>query len=211
MTDLVIPDRQTMERLARSAIIVEERLGPIQSRGHSYPRDLVGGSGSSSENYPFELLRTGFDSGTLANTFQVNAGTVACSITLHPDNDNSQVTPLDIVVPASSTLYKVWLALTITAATGAMSALTIDSGLNGWAIADGDAVDYPTNAPASAGAGLAPTNLYILLAEITTTVEGEWTLFPNTMTSLRAARYIQSMSCTNAGWDIRYAMSWGRA
>jgi hypothetical protein len=153
------------------------------------------------------LIWQSFDSGTLANTFYVNSGTIACGITLHPANDTSFGSPTAIVVPASSSLYKIWLKLSITAATGAMTAVAIDSSLAGWAVADGDAVDYPTNAPASAGAGLAPTKLYILLAEITTTAAGAWTLFPTTLTSLGAAKYLDTFTCPGT---LGFAMAWWR-
>lgn len=123
----------------------------------------------------------------------IYAGTIE---SVHPENDSSYGTPTSIVVPASTSLYKIWIALTLNTANGAITAAALDHGANGWQTGDGDASDFPDQ-PTPAAAGEAPAKFYRLLSEITTSDDTERSLqrFPTTNTNLSAELAVKTFGC----------------
>lgn len=125
-------------------------------------------------------------------TIRVLAGTVNDQ---HPNNDDSQPTPITIVVPASTSLYKAWLDIDIITAAGetqgTVSGVTIAHGATGWS-------GYPAQPAGDSETGAPPAKLYVLLGEVTTGDDtGQaLTLTQNILTALRADMIGYDIACS---------------
>jgi hypothetical protein len=111
----VIPDRSTMEWLSSAARIVHGEANPSGQVGKPLYRSFT-----ATTLHPFQVFQ--HSAATPApttdwRTVRVHYGEIFNSSDSSwdhsPDNDDSAATPLDIVVPASSDLYKVWLEIPV--------------------------------------------------------------------------------------------------
>ena len=162
-----------------------------------YPRlHFQGHSGTPEPYHPFELYL--YQS---PNKIRIHSGTVN---NIHPNNDDSQASPLEITIPNGSSLYKVWLAITLNVTTGAVTNMLIRHGLDGWQTSDSALTDYPTQ-PTTTTANENPAGLYVLLGEVSYDAP-TFTIYQNILTSLYAIRIIDSFGCGD-GWVTLYKMA----
>lgn len=170
---------------ASDHIIVEESLNGTTFRLRRPSRP--GSQTAATPNHPFKFIRDPDAVGAAAwRTGIIYAGTIEA---IHPTNDSSFDTPTSIEVPASTSRYKIWATLTITPATGAITAIALDHGATGWA-------GYPAQ-PSPAAPGEAPSTFYRLLSEITTGDDTARTLqrFATTNTNLSAELAVKAFGC----------------
>jgi len=129
-------------------------------------RFMGGAAGVVATQFPFQLYQhtPDPDNPTVSDwrTFRVRGGLVNNQ---HPDNDDTAAIPLDIVVPESSTLYKVYIEVLIDAADGPQQGTVVSStimhGSTGWPL-------FPDQPDGSSTTGAPPDKFYVLIGEITT-------------------------------------------
>ena len=170
-----------------------------------------GGAGGAAGDTPFLLYQFTPSPSVPASdwrTIRILAGTVNDQ---HPVNDDSQPTPITIVVPAETSLYKVWLDCDIITAAGATQGtiptggVTIAHGAAGWS-------GYPAQPAGDSGTGAPPAKLYILLGEVTTSDDTAkvLTLVQNIFTALRADMVAFDLSCSGVELILQKRMTVGR-
>jgi hypothetical protein len=141
-------------------------------------------------------------------TVRINGGTLNNQ---HPDNDDTQASPLTVVIPASTTLYKIWLDATIMKENddpnqGQVTALTLRHGASGWP-------GYPAQPSPNLATGETPDHLYILIGEVTTSNDTDKVLTippQSTQTALGCGLQAYNISCTDFGLRLSFRMAWWR-
>lgn len=169
-------------------------------------RDGRDGLDAEPRTYPFQVYQHTPSPSVPASdwrTLRIRAGALQG---VHPDNDDSQASPLTIVVPENTTNYVIWLDATVGVNDGSITAVTIAHGAAGWS-------GYP-NQPSPAASGEVPNKLYIEIALITTgdddDIPKSLSIAQTTQTSLGAGMQTVSFNCGSSNpWT--YRMAWWRA
>lgn len=117
--------------------------------------------------FPFQIYQ--YSAGNPVSdwrTFRVRRG---YSNSQAPSNDDASGAPITVVVPASSTLYKFWLEITIqndptVGNYGIPTGLSINHGADGWS-------GYPGQPDFDTDTGQPAAMYYVLIGEITTSAD----------------------------------------
>ena len=151
------------------------------------PRSSPGSTAVAAVNFPFEIYQHNVGNpSTDWRTVRIRGGTVNGA---HPTGDDTNVTPLNLIVPASTALYKIWLHVAINTS-GTLTAYGLAGGATGW---DG----YPAQ-PSGSG-GNPPSDAYCLIGEVATsddTAKALSILPQSVRTALYAAVLVVNYDCT---------------
>lgn len=146
--------------------------------------------------HPFQIYSP---VGLAWNQVRIHAGTIN---NIHPDNDDSQATPLTVTVEEGIKQI-IWLKCSLNTSTGDITSATLEHGPDGW-------TGYPSQ-PSPAGPGLLPATLYIEIGQVVaeTTPWNKLSVQQNISTSLGASKQLTGFDCSLSD-PFQFRMAWWR-